>query len=865
MEYYELNKEEVIHKLNSSLMGLSNEEVIRRQKLYGKNELKVINKNSKLIKFFKQFQDLMIGILLVAAVISFLVSILNKTSFVDSIIILAIIFVNAVLGFIQEMKADKAIDSLKKMQESNVKVKRDGKLCVIDSKDVVIGDVLVLEAGDTVCADARIIWEVQLEVNESSLTGESIEVKKDILPLEKGTILAKRKNMIYSGTAIIYGKCHAIVTDTGMNTEIGLIAKSLDINIKEFTPLEKKIDDISKALSIIIGIIIVIMMIVGITKKMEISSVIMLSISLAVAAIPEGLPAVITIVLSLGVSSMAKKNAIVRQMSSVETLGSTEIICSDKTGTITQNKMCVKRIFFNNKFIDDLKTSNILIDIMILNNDVEKSESEYIGEATEIALYSYADAYENIDKVRSSHERLDELPFDSSRKMMSTINKYGNKNKLLTKGSFDSIIKRCSRILIDDKEVKLDDEIRDKLNLVETSESNKAYRVIAYAYKDIEDDYVLSNNLESDMVFVGLSSMIDPPRENVKESIAICKKANIRPILITGDSLSTATAIARETGILVNDDEAITGEELDKFTFEELVNEVNKYNVYARVSPTNKLAIVDAWQENNKIVAMTGDGVNDAPALKTADIGIGMGITGTEVSKGVSDIILADDSFSTIVIAVEEGRRIFDNIRNVLVYLLTGNIAEVLVVFIGMMFGLEIFLPIQLLYINLITDSIPATALAFEKAGDNIMNRKVRKKNSSFFTNFLVAKMVTSGILKTISILCIYFINIKIFNLEVGATMAFLTLVLQEMIFAYSCRNLKCNVINKNIFSNTNLNKCLLLLSVFQILIFVTPLRSVFHLCTLSFIQVFYCFLSVFLMFIMDEGSKKFISKRFKD
>jgi len=867
MKWHSLDIEDVMQELKSRESGLSSQEVEIRLKNDGKNKLEEEKKETKLKKFLNEFRDIMIIILIIAALVSFILSLINNESFTDSIIILAIVFLNAILGFVQESKADKAIDALKKMQVTKIKIKRDNKIFLVNSEDIVKGDILVLEAGDTIPADARIIWEAALKVDEASLTGESVPVNKNIDVLTEDVLLSERTNMVYSGTNIVYGKCHAVVCEVGMNTEFGLIAKSLGHEEKDITPLQQKIDGISKFLSIIILIIIVIMFIVGMSKDMEIVEVVMLSISLAVAAIPEGLPAVITITLSLGMSTMAKKNAIVRKMSSVETLGCTEIICSDKTGTITQNKMKVREIFYNNKVcnINEVEVNNILFKNMILNNDVEKNEGEYFGDPTEIALYDCLENIINIKELKDNNKRIDELPFDSDRKMMSTINKCNDKITLYTKGSFDSLINHCSYIYENNKIKKLTKAKKEELKNVEISESNKAYRILAYAYKDLNNSYKLNNDLEDDLVFIGMTAMIDPPREDVKESIELCKKAHIKPIMITGDSLSTAIAIAREVGILEKEEEAITGAELDKMTEEELVNSVNRYSVYARVSPMNKLAIVNAWKKNNKVVAMTGDGVNDAPALKVADIGVGMGITGTEVSKGVSDIILADDSFSTIVVAVKEGRRIFDNIRNVLVYLLTGNISEIIIVFIGMLFGVEIFLPIQLLYINLVTDSIPAIALAFEKEEKDVMNRDIRKKDSSFFTPFLLSRITFSSMLKSLAIILIYFVNLKIYSFEIASTMAFLTLIMLEMLYSFSCRNLKKNIINKNLFDNSYLNKSIIVLIIIQIIIFVTPLRNIFNISSINVMQLLYCIFIVVVVLIINELLKPIITKIFKD
>lgn len=866
MNYYNFDIEEVLTKLETNENGLNDEEVKNRLQKYGKNKLIITNKQSKIKKFLCQFKDIMIIILILAAIVSFILSIINNESFTDSIIILLIVIINAIVGYIQELKADKALEELKKLQTTKTKVKREGKIIEIDSENIVIGDILVLEAGDTVPADARIIYEASLKCDESSLTGESTNVSKTSSKLDGELPLQNRTNMIYSGTNITYGKCITVVTNTGMNTEFGLIAKTLTEEIKEVTPLERKINDISKFLSIIIFVIIFIMFIIGLIKGMKISEVIMLSISLAVAAIPEGLPAVITITLSLGVATMSKKKAIVRKLSSVETLGCTEVICSDKTGTITQNKMTVVGIYFDNKLIDSKEEiNNDLLEMMALNNDVEKSDDKYIGDSTEIALYNICeDHLIDVNDLRSKILRVGELPFDSDRKMMSTINRYDKCIKILTKGSFDSIINCCTKIYENGNISDLVDSKKQELKNKEKELSNKAYRILAFAFKEISDEYNLDINLENNLIFVGMTLMIDPPRLDVKEAINECKLANIKPIMITGDSLDTAIAISKEIGILSNRKEAITGTEIDKLSKQELKDKVKEYSVYARVSPMNKLEIVNAWKENDVVVAMTGDGVNDAPALKKADIGIGMGITGTEVSKNVSDIILADDSFSTIVTAVEEGRRIYDNIRNVLVYLITGNIAEVLVVFIGMIFGIEIFLPIQLLYINLITDSIPAIALSFEEGTNDIMERKVKNTNT-FFTPFLLSKIFLSSLLKTSVILFVYFTSVNLYGVSTSISMAFLCLILIEMIFAFTCRNLKKNIIFEGMFKNKVMNKSMIILLLIQILLFITPLRNIFGIVRLSLFQLIYCIIIVLTIFLIDELTKTILVKLFKD
>lgn len=867
MNYYNYDVSDTLKKLDSNKSGLTIEEYEKRLSANGKNILISSKKDSRLIKFFNQFKNLMILILFIAAIFSFVSSIVHGESIVDSLIIVAIVILNAILGFVQELKADKTIESLKNMQKSSVKVRRDNKIYLVDGEFLVPGDIILLEAGDKVPADSRIIYNSYLSVDESSLTGESISVEKITNKINGEKVLADRKNMIFSGTNVVYGKCEAVVCFTGMNTEIGKIASSLNEKENEITPLQRKIDDISKFLAVLILIIIFFMLLLGIIKKMELVKLILLAISLAVAAIPEGLPAVITIVLSLGMEALAKKNAIVRKMASVETLGSTEVICSDKTGTITQNEMTVREIFYNNKLIDikDIIKYNSMFDIMILNNDSTKNIDKYIGDPTEVALYKLCEKYIDIERFRILNKRVYELPFDSDRKMMSTINKNEDGVRIYTKGSFDSIIKNCSYYFDNDKIIELTDTKKKELKQIEVLESRKAYRVLAYAYKELDDNYIIDKEIEKNLIFVGMTSMIDPPREDVKESIETCKRAGIRPIMITGDSLDIAVTISKEIGIINSEKEAITGKELDNMSENELIDKIDKYSVYARVSPMNKLSIVNAWKKKGKIVAMTGDGVNDAPALKASDIGVGMGISGTEVAKEVSDIILVDDSFSTIVTAVREGRRIFDNIRNTLLYLLTGNIAEIIIVFFGLLFGIEVFLPIQILYINLITDSIPAIALAFEKESPDILDRKIRKKDSKFFTPYLISKLLTSSLLMGFTILFIYSVFNNIYGIEVARSISFLSLIIFEMIYSYSCKNIKKCILSKDFFNNNVLNMSMILLVIIQIILFLTPIKDIFKITDLSIIPVLYTFLIILIVFIINELSKLLLVRFFKD
>ncbi len=862
MKYYNLTSKECLEKLKSNKDGLSEEEAEKRLKENGHNKLKEAKKESNLAKFLSQFKNLMIIVLLLASIVSFIISYINQESYLDSIIILLIVIINAILGYLEERKAGEAIESLKKMQTTKVKVRREGKVRYLNSEDLVIGDIVLLEAGDKVAADARLIFSNVLKVDESSLTGESDSVLKDTNKIAEEVPLSDRHNMVYAGTNVVYGKGECVVTKTAMATEIGLIASSLGNTKPELTPLQKKINGISKVLTIIISIVILAMFIVSIIKDMKITEALLLAISLAVAAIPEGLPAVITVILSLGMSTLASKKAIVRKMSSVETLGSTEVICTDKTGTITQNKMELKELYYNDKTFnnEEMMPENMFLYNMALNNDVEVNEQGLIGEATEIAIINYLEKIVDPFKLKEKYLRTNEIPFDSERKMMSVVSEINGKKYLFTKGSFDSVIACSTKIEKNNQIIALTKKECEKLKEIEQDKSNRALRLLTFAYKEIKDD----NISENDLIFQGLTGVIDPPRTDVKESIALCKSAHIKPIMITGDSLNTAVAIAKDIDIITSEEEAITGNELDKLSEEELFKNIEKYKVYARVSPMNKLSIVNTWKKKGCIVAMTGDGVNDAPAIKASDIGIGMGITGTEVSKSVADIILVDDSFSTIVTAVKEGRRIFDNIRNVITYLLIGNITEVITVFIGLIFGYTIFVPIQLLFINLITDSIPAIALAFEEADSDIMKRGIRK-NKSFFTPFLISKILVSSILKSIAILFVYFLNLHLSGPEVAETTAFLCLIILELFFAYSCKNIKKPVINKNIFNNSKLNISIIILMIIATIIFLTPIKTIFNLTSITLIELLYCFVIIIFMVVIDELLKVKLAQRFKD
>lgn len=853
--YYQWEVSKILEQLKSSTEGLSLKEAKNRLEKNGYNKIVTKKKTSNIKKFFNQFNNIMIIILMLSAIFSFIISIYENESFMDSIVIFAIVLLNAIMGYVQEKKADKSIEELDKLSSPKAKIRREGKIEIINAEEIVTGDILLLEAGDFIPADARIIKSFSLRVDESSLTGESIANEKTETVILKDTPLAEQNNMIFMGTNVVYGRGEAIVIATGEKTEFGKIANNLSQESTVLTPLQIKINEISKALSLVIAIIILLIAIISILKGKELIDIVLLSVSLAVAAIPEGLPTVITVVLSLGMKIMATKNAIIRKMSSVETLGSTDIICTDKTGTITQNKMKIKKSFFLNEKMDDL-----IFNCLALSNDVVK-EDDYIGDETEIAIYKYLEEKINIEDRKEKYPRKNEIPFDSKRKMMTTVNEIKGELIAFSKGSLEAILTKSKYYYHDGKECLLTENIKKEFYQQEKNMTNEALRVLAFAYKKIDKE----EKIEKDLVIVGLLGMMDPPRDQVKESIELCYHSGIRPIMITGDSLQTAMAIAKEVGMVTDLNQGIEGAKLDRYSDEELKEVVKKYNVYARVSPEHKLRIVKAWQANQKVVAMTGDGVNDAPAIKLAHIGISMGITGTEVTKSASDVVLADDCFNTIVLAVKEGRRIFDNIRNAILYLLTGNFAEIIIILIGIIFNVDIFLPVHLLYINLVTDSIPAISLAFELEEKGIMNRPVRSLNKPFFTPFMIARIAISSLFKSIVVLTLYFITFRLEGPEIATTMSFLALTIMELIFAFSSKNPKKSILNKNIFKNKYLNISAIVLTFMLIALFVTPLESIFMLTDLKNSQILLVLGMSCFVFLLDELFKPVIVKCFKD
>lgn len=858
--YYNKKVEELYKELDTNINGLTEEEASKRLEEYGENKLAERKKKSNLIIFLNQFNDLMIILLIFAAVFSAVISYIQKESYADSVIILIIVVINATLSFIEEKKADKAIEELNKMFITNNNVIRDGKKETIDVRKIVPGDIIELEAGDYVSADARIISSEALEVNESTLTGESKSIKKDNIDITEEKELYERKNMVYAGCNVTNGHAFVVVCSTAMDTELGKIGASLMNNKNELTPLQKKINQISKVLTYIIIAIIIVMMTVGLLKKNDFFDILMLSISLAVAAIPEGMSSVITIILSLGMSEMAKRNVIIRKMASVETLGSTDIICSDKTGTITENKMQVKSIYVNNKLYtekDDIENINLYNYCLSSCQNVTKNNDKYLGDETEVAIYKYLEEKNILINI----PRVKEYPFDSDRKMMSTINTIEGKEYSFTKGSLDSVLQNCSYYLEDNKLYNITTEYKEKIFKIEEEESEKSLRILALAYKTEN-----TSDPEHNMIFIGLIGMMDPPRISVPNAINTCKNSGIKIVMITGDSINTARAIAKSVGIIDTDEGATTGKEIDKLTDDELKEAVKKYNVYARISPSTKLRIVDALQSNGYVVAMTGDGVNDAPAIQKADIGIGMGITGTEVVKKVADCILVDDSFSTIVDGVEEGRRITSNIKKIILYLLAGNIIEVILVFISMVLNMEMFTTLQLLWLNLVTDSIPAIMLAFEKkTEDQMENTPANKYNESFFTPLLTAKIVIGAIIKSIVMLIIFIYFAKEADVNTAGSLLFIYLVTHELLFSFSCRNIKKSVLNKNIFSNKKLTLGVFLILLVQIIVLVTPISKYFIVPNIKINYILITIGICFIMFVLGELVKPIYTKLFKD
>ena len=824
-----LRKEEVERKLNTNFIkGLNTDEVLKRQNQYGKNELENSKKEGIIIKFLKQFNDFMIIILIIASIVSAGISwYQGENDYIDSIIIIAIVVLNAIMGVLQEAKAEKSIESLKKMTPQMSKVIRDGKEIEIPSETLTVGDIVILEAGNRVPADGRIIENFNLKVEESSLTGETESIEKDgNIICKKGIPLGDIVNMVFMGSTVVNGHAKVVVTEIGMDTKVGKIANMLIESEAPETPIQKKLNQVGKILGVICLIICLVIFVIGIIKKIPPMEMFMTSVGLAVAAIPEGLPAIVTIMLSLGVTKMAKRNSIIRKLPAVETLGSSNVICSDKTGTLTQNKMKVVEIKAENpNFAMELAT--MCTDSKIENNN---GKVEVVGEPTEMALVEVA--YKNqLDKMKlyQSMPRVNEIPFDSTRKMMTTIHKLENgKYRVITKGAPDVLLNRCIGIQ------------KEKILRENEKMANKALRVISVAYKDIESlpNKISSETVENQLKFVGLIGMIDPPREGVKEAVETCKKAGIKTVMITGDHIATAKAIAEKIGIYTKRDKAITGEELDKLKQETLEKEIQNYTVFARVTPEHKVRIVKAWQKNGAVVAMTGDGVNDSPALKSADIGIAMGKGGTDVAKNAADMILVDDNFVTIVDAVKQGRNIYDNIRKAIHFLIATNIGEIVTIFMGLVLGLQSpLLAIQLLWINLVTDSLPAIAIGLEPPEKDIMERKPVDSKKGIFADGLWSKIILEGIMLGMLTLIAFSIGNKYYGVEVGRTMAFISMGLLELVHSFNIKSEK-SIFKIGILENKFLIGSFVLGLFVQTIVVVIPaLANIFDVVSLNSTQ----------------------------
>lgn len=878
-EIYQQKSEDVIKQLKTSInTGLSLQQVSDRLKTDGLNELVGKQKRGLFLRFIDQFKDFMIIVLIVAAILSGVVA----NEWTDAAIIMFVVLLNAVLGIIQEARSEAAIEALKQMSTPNAHVRRDGQVVEIPSTQLVKGDIVLLEAGDVVPADLRLVLAKNLKIEEAALTGESVPVEKKSKVIEADDVaLGDRINMAYSNTNVTYGRGEGVVVATAMDTEVGKIATMLNNADETDTPLKANLNQLGKTLTLMILGICAFVCVVGIFTKQGTMpfdklaiEMFLVAVSLAVAAIPEGLPAIVTIILALGTQNMAKHKAIVRKLPAVETLGATDIIASDKTGTLTQNKMTVEKVFYNDTYhCDKLEDKdNLAIKIMTLANDTKIIDNNsLLGDPTETALIQYAlDSKWNVVDYLANNKRVQEVPFDSDRKLMSTVHQQADgKYFVAVKGAPDELLKRAVSLWHDDKIVDLDASAKAKILAANNDMAKNALRVLGLAYKVVDDKFteVNSATVEQNLIFVGLVGMIDPERPEAKAAVAKAKSAGIRTIMITGDHQVTAAAIAKRLGIIGEDDTncVITGAELDKISDTDFVKCVANYKVYARVSPEHKVRIVKAWQKNGKIVAMTGDGVNDAPSLKQADIGIGMGITGTEVSKGASDMVLADDNFATIVEAVRQGRKIFSNIQKAILYLMSCNVGEVLTVFMMTMLGWEILAPVQLLWINLVTDTLPAVALGVDPVERDIMKRKPRGKKSNFLSAVGIS-IVYQGILEGILVLGVYQIGLHIgphidnYKLLHGdaLTMAFLTLGLIQLFHAFNSKFITKSIFCKDTLKNKWFNLAIIVSAIIMSAVEIPGLTSLFKVTELNIAQWIVVLTAGILMIAIVEIVKLF-------
>jgi len=894
MEKQWFNKEvkDVEKELGTNLeKGLSSIKLTENKEKYGLNELKEKKKESLIKKFIAQFKDFSIIVLIIAAIVSGVVGVAQGEGFTDTIIILIVVLLNAVIGVAQESKAEKSLEALKKLSEHAAKVIRDGKEQIIPARELVPGDIVIIETGDYVSADLRIVEAVNLKAQESSLTGESVPVEKEIMAIEGTEIgIGDRVNMLFSSSLITYGRGKAVVVETGMNTEVGKIAGMLNNTEKQETPLQTRLNSLGKTLGIAALVICAVIFVIGLLQGKSVVGMFMTAVSLAVAVIPEGLVAVSTIVLAIGVQKMVKKHAIVKKLPAVETLGSSTVICSDKTGTLTQNKMTVEKIFCNDTTVDLEKVdatddfNKLVYNCMLCNDSRILENCEITGDPTETALIDMALKQDYEQSIYRENKRVEEIPFDSERKLMTTVNENNGKYTIYTKGGVDELLKICNSYLFKG-EVKTNiDEYANWIRENNEDMAKDALRVLAFAYKEIDHKPSKEEmkTIESGLTFIGMVGMIDPPREEAKKAVEKCKHAGIKTVMITGDHKITAVAIAKKLGILENENEALTGLELDKISDEQLTKDIRKYSVYARVSPEHKVRIVKAWQANGEVVAMTGDGVNDSPALKTSDIGCAMGKVGTEVAKEAADVILTDDNFATIVSAVEEGRRIYDNILKVIQFLISCNVGEVIVLLLATLFApaiaswfgisdvtmIQVLLPIHILWINLVTDTFPALALAFDPANKGVMNRKPIKKDEGIFTKGRTFRIIYQGVMIGLLTLIAFLIGLatpddklptmisyenqvisaeEIDNLdevlanggeyiskeeikiEIGQTMVFIVLAFSELVHVFNIRDNKNSIFKTGILGNPILIWAVLFSAFLMVIILTVPaLRHVF-------------------------------------
>ncbi|MGG0663215.1 cation-translocating P-type ATPase [Viridibacillus arvi] len=859
-EYHQQSSTEVMDMLDVTKEGLSDYEVQKRQEEYGYNELVAGKRTSTIAVFFGQFKDLLVIILMIAAVISYLLGEVGST-----IVILIVVILNAILGTVQHVKAEKSLDNLKELTSPVAKVMRDNQIIEIDSEDIVVGDLLYLETGDYVSADGRLIESYNLHINESSLTGESLAVAKSTAPIEDDQVtIGDKKNMVFTGSFVTNGRGIVIVTAIGMETEIGKIANLLDTAKEKKTPLQVSLDHFGEKLALGITMICVAIFTIDLIRGREIVESFMFAVSLAVAAIPEALSSIVTIVLAFGTQKMAKENAIIRKLYAVESLGSVSVICSDKTGTLTQNKMIVQQVYVDQKVIshNQLQTENaiekdLILKAILCNNSLERDQKE-IGDPTEIALVKLGKQY-NLDEliVRDQFPRIAEIPFDSDRKLMSTVNHINQQNVLVTKGALDVLLAKIVKIKTSQGIIDITPEHRKKIEDVNRVFSMNGLRVLAIAYKETRKNQKIDVSVESDLTFLGLVAMMDPPREESKEAVESCIKAGIKPVMITGDHKITATAIAKQIGILEDPSEAIEGYEIEELTDQQLQEIVPDISVYARVTPEHKIRIVKAWQEKGNVVAMTGDGVNDGPALKQADIGVAMGITGTEVAKDASSMILTDDNFSTIVKAISNGRSMYTNIKNAILFLLSGNAGAIFVVLYATVLGLPVpFAPVHLLFINLLTDSLPAIAIGLEPHNKKTMKYKPRNINTPLLNKKFTTQVVLEGLLIGISTIIAFQMGLSTGDTLTASTMAFTTLCLSRLIHGFNSRS-KESIFTIGIFSNkyTWLAFLIGFLSL-HLVLFMPSLSGVFEVAKLNGVQLGIIYSLSIMPFLVNQWYK---------